>query len=287
MKKLIILTCIAILAISCNNSKEEKAEERLISAKSAADRENYNEAKLQIDSIKILYPEAFKARKEGQKLLCIVVLKEQRHNLRYLSSMLQTKQQEFEAIKRQYAFEKNAKYQDVGNYFWPTQTVERNLHRSFLRFQVSEQGIMTMTSIYYGSHSIHHRAIKVIAPNGTYTETPKSKDIYESSNLGEKTEKADYHIDQDGGVINFLYLNRNKNIRVIYKGGDSYTTTMSSSDRQALINIYSLTRVLASIQKIKADIEEANVKIKFVLTKQKYDKRISHSTQRQDEDKTN
>lgn len=279
MKKIVFLICITLFTVSCNNSNEDKAEERLAAARLALEHDDFNGAKLQIDSIKTLYPKAFKTRKESQQLMCIVVLKEQQHNLRFLTSMLQTKQQEFEAIKKQYTYEKNAKYQDIGNYFWPTQTVERNLHRSYLRFQVNDQGIMTLTSIYSGGRYIHHHAIKVIASDGTYAQTPASTDVYESNDMGIKNEKADYHLGSDGGVINFLFLNRQKNIRVEYIGTSRYATVMAPADKLALTNIYSLTKVLASIQKIKDEIDDANVKIKFVLKKQKYDARMEHNSE--------
>lgn len=148
MKKLIVLTCTLSLLTACGDSIEKKAGEKLAAARAAFEHNDYNEAKLQIDSIKILYPKAFDTRKEGIKLMQQVELKEQQESLVYLDSMLQVKQKEFEAIKNKYTFEKNEEYQKIGNYFWPTQTVEKNLHRSFLRFQVNEQGVMTLTSIY-------------------------------------------------------------------------------------------------------------------------------------------
>lgn len=80
-------------------------------ARAAFEHNDYNEAKLQIDSIKILYPKAFDTRKEGIKLMQQVELKEQQESLVYLDSMLQVKQKEFEAIKNKYTFEKNEEYQ--------------------------------------------------------------------------------------------------------------------------------------------------------------------------------
>ena len=143
MKKLIAGICVTMLLASCGNDAEKKASEKLSAARSAFAQGDYNEAKLQIDSIKILYPKAFDARREGIKLMQQVELKEQQQTLVYLDSMMQTKQQELEKIKNKYVLEKDAEYQRVGNYFWPTQTVEKNLHRSFLRFQVNEQGVMS------------------------------------------------------------------------------------------------------------------------------------------------
>lgn len=267
MKKLIILACTAMLLAACGNDVEKKAAEKLAAARTAFGQGDYNEAKLQIDSIKVLYPKAFEARKEGIKLMQQVELKEQSESLAYLDSMLQSKQQELEEIKGKYTLEKDPEYQRVGNYFWPSQTVEKNLHRSFLRFQVSETGEMTMTSIYCGANNIHHFAVKVIAPDGSFAETPASKDSYETTDLGEKIEKADYKMGQDGNVIGFLYLNRDKNIRVEYIGERKYTTHMTVADRQALAGVYELSQLLTSIEQIKKEMEEAKLKIEFVKKK--------------------
>ncbi len=267
MKKLIVGLCATLVLASCGNDAEKKANERLITARTAFEQGDYNEAKLQIDSIKILYPKAFDARREGISLMQQIELKEQQQSLVYLDSILQTKQKEFESIKNKYVLEKDAEYQQTGNYFWPTQTVEKNLHRSFLRFQVNEQGVMSMTSIYCGGSNLHHFAVKVIAPDGSFAETPASKDSYETTDLGEKIEKADYKMGADGNVMGFLYLNRDKNIKVEYIGDRKYTTTMTPADRQALAGIYELSQLLSSIGQIKKEQEEANLKIQFVTKK--------------------
>ena len=267
MKKLIVGLCATLVLASCGNDAEKKANERLTTARTAFEQGDYNEAKLQIDSIKILYPKAFDARREGISLMQQIELKEQQQSLVYLDSILQTKQKEFESIKNKYVLEKDAEYQQTGNYFWPTQTVEKNLHRSFLRFQVNEQGVMSMTSIYCGGSNLHHFAVKVIAPDGSFAETPASKDSYETTDLGEKIEKAEYKMGADGNVMGFLYLNRDKNIKVEYIGDRKYTTTMTSADRQALAGIYELSQLLSSIEQIKKEQEEANLKIQFVTKK--------------------
>lgn len=267
MKKIIVGICTTLLLASCGNDIEKKASERLAVARTAFEKGNYNEAKLQIDSVKLLYPKAFNTRKEGIKLMQQVELKEQQQSLIYLDSMMQVKQKALESIKDKYTLEKDAEYQQIGNYFWPTQTIEKNLHRSYLRFQVDEQGIMSMTSIYCGGSNIHHFAVKVIAPDGTFAETPASKDSYETTDLGEKIEKADYIMGADGNVMGFLYLNRDKNIKVEYIGDRKYSTVMSPNDRQALAGIYELSQILSSIEQIKKEQEEANLKIQFVTKK--------------------
>lgn len=266
MKKLIILFCGTLALTACGNGIEKKAGEKLALAKAAYERGNYDEAKMQLDSIKILYPKAFETRKAGQALMLDVEMKSQQRTLAYLDSALQAKQAAFDAIKDKYVLEKDAEYQQTGNYLWPTQTIEKNLNRSYLRFQVNELGIMSLTSIYCGSNNIHHTAVKVIAPDGTYAETPASKDSYETTVMNMKIEKADYKL-EEGGVIDFLSVNKDKNIKVEYLGDRIYKTTMPPADRQAAAAIYELSQILSDIQYIKSEKDAANLKIEFIQKK--------------------
>ena len=59
MKKLIIFFCGTLALTACGNGIEKKANEKLTIARAAYERGDYEEAKTQIDSIKILYPKAF------------------------------------------------------------------------------------------------------------------------------------------------------------------------------------------------------------------------------------
>ena len=252
MKKVILLACLCCTLFSCEDV-EKKAGEKLQAAREAFELGNYNEAKILIDSIKMLYPKAFETRRAGIGLMQEVELKEQEKSLVYLDSMLQAKQKDFDAIN--------------GKYLHPSQGIEKNLHRSFLRFQVDENGVMSMTSIYCGAHNIHHVAVKVTAPDGSFAETPAAKDSYETTDLGEKIEKADFKLGEDGNVMGFLYLNKDKNIKVNYQGERPYSITMTAADRQALASVYELAQLLSSMTEIKKNMEEANLKIEFVKKK--------------------
>lgn len=258
----------ACLLGACGNGDEEKAQAFLQAAESAWQAGDFSGAKLQIDSIRIRYPKAFEARKQGVRLMQKVELDEQRKSLVYLDSLFQVKQAELDAIKKNYVLEKDSVYQEIGNYFSPSQTVEKNLNRTFLRAQVSEKGVMSLTSIYCGASNIHHTAVKV-SSGDTYAETPASADIYETTDLGWKIEKADYPLGSDGGVIGFIVLNKENPIRVEYKGDRSYQQTMTSADKQAIADIYALTQVLSSMEEIKKEQQEANRKIEFITRKMK------------------
>lgn len=267
MKKIGLSAMLALtFLVSCGDGGEKQAQLHLQKAEAALALDNFNEAKLQIDSIKILYPKAFEARKQGIKLMQQVDLKEQRKTLVYLDSVMQVKQAQLDSIKGKFAFEKDTAYQEIGNYFYPTQVVEKNLGRSFLRGQISELGEMSLTSIYCAGGQLHHTAVKV-SVGDTFAETPMSKDSYETTDLGRTIEKADYKMGEDGGVIGFIVANQDKNIQLQFIGDKTYRTVMQKNDRKAIVELVELARILSSMEEIRQQQKEANLKIQFVTRK--------------------
>lgn len=267
MKKigLSALLGLALLA-SCSDGGEKEAQKRLQKAEIALQQENFSEAKLQIDSIKVLYPKAFEARKQGIKLMQQVDLKEQGKTLVYLDSMMQVKQAQFDSIKGNFVFEKDTAYQDVGNWLYPTQVVEKSLGRSFLRGQVNELGEMSLTSIYCAGGSINHTSVKV-SVGDTFAETPMTNDSYTTTDLGRTIEKADYKVGNDGGVVGFIVANQDKNIQLTFIGDKTYRTAMQKNDRKAIVELTELARILSGMEEIRKQQKEANLKIQFVTRK--------------------
>lgn len=268
MRKNILFGVLALTAVLTGcNSDEQKAGQLFQRAEIAYATGDYNLVKLQIDSIRTLYPKAFEVRKAGIALMQRAELEEQKKTLAYLDSMMAVKQASLDLIKGNFVLEKDTAYQETGNYFYPTQVVERNIGRSFLRGQVSEAGEMSVTSIYCAGGSIHHTAVKV-SVGDIFAQTPDSPDSYETTDLGRNIEKADYKLGNDGGVIAFITANRDKkNIRLEFIGDRNYTTYMQPNDVKAIAELSNLARILSGIEEIKKEQKEANLKIQFVTRK--------------------
>ena len=267
MKKIGLSALLALAILSgCSDGGEKEAQKRLQKAEAALQQENFSEAKLQIDSIKIVYPKAFEARKQGIKLMQQVDLKEQKKTLVYLDSMMQVKQLKFDSIKGRFVLEKDTAYQEIGNWFYPTQVVEKNVGRSFLRAQVNELGEMSLTSIYCAGGKLNHTSVKV-SVGDEFAETPMTKDSYITTDLGRTIEKADYKLGEDGGVAGFIATNADKNIQLTFIGDKTYRTAMSKSDKQAFVELTELARILSGMEEIRKQQKEANLKIQFVTRK--------------------
>ena len=267
MKRYGLSVLLALTVLSgCGDGGEKEAQKRLQKAEIALQQDNFSEAKLQIDSIKVLYPKAFEARKQGIRLMQQVDLKEQQKTLVYLDSMMQVKQLQLDSIKGNFVLEKDTAYQEVGNWFYPTQIVEKNIGRSFLRAQVNELGEMSLTSIYCAGGKLNHTSVKV-SVGDTFAETPMAKDSYVTTDLGRTIEKADYKVGEDGGVAGFVVANQDKNIQLQFVGDKTYRTTLQKNDRKAIVELMELSRILSGMEEIRKQQKEANLKIQFVTRK--------------------
>ena len=267
MKKIGLSALLALAFLTgCGDGGEKQAQLHLQKAEQALLLENFSEAKLQIDSIKMLYPKAFEARKQGIKVMQQVDLKEQTKTLAYLDSVMLVKQAQLDSIKGGFVLEKDTAYQDIGNYFYPTQTVEKSLGRSFLRGQVNELGEMSLTSIYCAGGKLNHTSVKV-SVGELFAETPMSKDSYETTDLGKTIEKSDYKVGEDGGVVGFIIANQDKNIQLQFVGDKTYRTAMQKTDRKAIVELVELARILSGMEEIRKQQKEASLKIQFVSRK--------------------
>lgn len=266
MKRYILLSAVMLILSSCSN-EEKQAAELLKRAETSFKLGNYGDAKLQIDSIRTMYPKVFDVRRAAISLMQQVDLAEQRHSLNYLDSMMAVKQAELDAVKDKFVFEKDAEYQEIGNYFYPTQIVEKNIGRTFLRASVNELGEMSLTSIYCAGGKIHHNAVKV-SSGDEFAQTPPSNDSYETTDLGRHIEKADYKMGNDGGVIGFIIAHKDvKTLKLEFIGDRTFRTVMYQPDIKAITEVGSLAQILASMEEIRKEQKEANLKIQFVNKK--------------------
>lgn len=156
MKKLAIcITLIAAILTGCNGD-EKAAQARLDKARAMYENNEFFGAKNEIDSIRALYPKEVKVLKQGLTLMRQVEVKEAERNIAFCDSLLPIKLEEVEGLKKGFAFEKDSVYEEIGNYIWKQQTIERNVQRCYVRCGVNEEGEMYLASVYYGGRPIEH-----------------------------------------------------------------------------------------------------------------------------------
>ena len=278
MKKTIALLAVCAALCGCTDNVEKLAGRHLDNAKQAFSVGNYNVAKQEIDSIKILYPKAFEARKQGIKLMQQVEEAEQMRAIEYEDSMITVAQAAFDQIKAGYAFQKDEQYQDLGLYTIKSQDPTRNTDRTYIRAQVDELGRMTLISSYRGSSYIHHDWLK-LSVGDLYVDTPESNDRHEFKDLDVCYEWLSFINGNDGGAAAFISANKDANITyTLYRktGPDSSRPVyrnlkMTKDDRYAIAKLYELSLVLSTLDEHKKAREEADRHLKFIRSRMTQD----------------
>ena len=267
----ILATIVALLLMtSCAEDVDKSASRYLTAAQTALADGQFADAKLLIDSIKIVYPKAFETRKAGIALLRQVEMAEANQTLTYTDSLLALCRERIDKMVPRFIYEKDARYEEVGRFIAPSQRVEDNLQRNYVRATVDETGRMLLTSIYRGEAYINHTSVRV-SSGGTWAQTPASDNLYQSSDALAKTERNDFVLGQDSGVIAYIALHAGEPLKVEYLGGKAYSTTLTRNDTRAIADVYALALQLQEAAQLSAIAEEASRKISFFENKNSKD----------------
>ena len=271
MKRIICYIGVAVfLFTGCNNSEKE-AQSRLDRAQLLFNQNELFAAKSEIDSLRSLYPKEFKVLKEGLVLMRQIELKEAERNIAFCDSLLPIKIEEAETLSKGFVFEKEAEYQEIGNYIRKQQTIEQNVERSYVRCGVNEKGEMYLASVYFGSRPIEHTRIKISTGDGLYAETasiPYDGGVnYRFKDLGNTTEIVTYKGDNSMDAIKFIYANEKSRIKVEYTGGKPFSIYMADADKKAIIETYNLATVLSDIENLTNEKDKATKKIAYLKGK--------------------
>ncbi len=266
-KILLYLSC-ALFVVSCTN--EKAARRRLALAEEIFKSGELNNAKLHVDSIKILFPKEFGVQREGLTLMRKIELIEQQRNIHFCDSMLQVRLTEVEPLKKPLVLQKDTVYEEIGTWISRLQTVERNIKRSYIRSGVNELGEMYIASVFYGKGPLNHTGIRVSAGD----EIVETEAIpfdggsnYRFTDLEMTSEIVTYKRPKDNGVIDLIYRNADKRIKVQYTGGRPYTIYMDDQAKKAVKDIYELAIVLTDIERLKKEIIVSTARIKYLNSK--------------------
>ena len=271
MKKTSICIALAALTLAGCNDTEKKAQAHLDKARAMYERNELFSAKNEIDSIRANYPKEYKILKESLALMRRVEYKEAERTLAFCDSMMPVKQHEADSLAKKFTFEKDSVYEEIGNYIWKQQTIERNLKRCYIRCGVNEKGEMYLASVYFGSRPIEHTGIKLSTKDGMFAETasiPYDGGVnYRFQDLGNTTEVVTYKGDNGIDAVKFIFTNKKERIKVDYTGGKPYVIYIADGDKKAIVETYNLATVLSDIENMRKETEKANKRMSYLKNK--------------------
>lgn len=266
MKSIASIVGMGLLVLaSCQDNIEQKANEYLLLAKQAYNKGAYEVAREKIDSIRLLYPKAFEARRQGLELRLKVDLAEGKQAVAQADKIIQDKSGLVDRLKSKMVLE--PRKGTVGTYVSPLQTLDKIGH-NMLRAQVDEHGMLTLTSIHCGR--MDHRSVKVTAPDGSSLQTPSSQAFFTVEKEGQLLEEVVYSNDREVGLSAFIAKHLGKELKMTFIARDrSETVTLQPEDVKAVTDIYDLYLQMQVLNDARVHYADACEKVKFIHRKMK------------------
>lgn len=256
----------AILFVGCAEDVEKLANTYLNRAEQSLAREQYNLAKLQLDSIKELYPTAFEARAKAQTLLLNIDLIESERALHYLDSLLVLSQSMAQPLIPQFYLDKDPAYQEIGHYYASRYRTEKNVGRTYLRPQTDEKGYFALV-VFYRGKALNPHTLRFTAPDGTYTDvvSPQSHTWTDASG---RAERLDFSPNAESSVASFIELNGDKTIKVELIGEKGKSAiSFAKADKQSLVEVANLAMHLRNITDLEGKLKDTHRRIDFVQSR--------------------
>ena len=257
---LFAVLCAAILP-ACAGADSEDASSRLLSARQLIADNRFNAAKLQLDSINLLYPRNIDARREAQHLSDTLMLLEAERTLHYSDSLLQVLNTKADSLLPLFRYEKDPRYQSRGYYIHPTLLSTKNSQRTYLQAEVADDGNLVLRSHYFGSAAINHTRLKVTAGDN-YTQFSGSTHHFYADGHYEILTCTDERCLQ---VLQLIAADAGSKVTITLSGDKKSTTyTLTPSDITALVQTLELCYLLSDIRRAEQTFNNADMQIRLM-----------------------
>ena len=264
-RNLLLVLVAGLMLTNCAEDVERLAKPYLQRAQQSYENKQYPLAKLQIDSLKELYPKAFEARKQAQALLLEVELAEARTSKHYTDSLLAEAQDKTTTLAAALYLDKDVQYQDYGTYYAARHRTEKNVGKTYLRPQANEKdGTFTITAFYRGK-PIGAHTLRFTAPDGSYVDLQPIAAPHVMSDAAGRTERTDFAATPD--VAHFAAQHASIKVTVIGDNGKAQMP-FAKADAQALAQVADLATALQASITLQAQQQELTRRITFYEERQ-------------------
>lgn len=257
--KIIAGILIITTLFSCGKSYKQRAAEKLNMAAGLCEKGDSLAALQQLDSILVLFPEAFKTvakAKELSRKINSEILFHKQDQLDKLSDQLAKEEEMFNKEKTE-----NDRYTQ---YIHKRQSFERRWDKSFIQLHLDETGELYISSNYYGAEWLSHVGLRVY--DGDLQAKTDSVALGDPNNhhsefMNTHWEKVRYKDGKDNGVIQFIADNADRNLKAVFLGKRMYYIILEDVDKQAVKDALILSHTLKLKIKLQEEIKELQSKV--------------------------
>jgi len=238
MKTKGLILAIMVLIVACNKkpTDQELAQMRIAQAESLMAEKNYNQAKIELDSVHLLYRTLVNERRVAKYLTDSITYLEAKRTLTYSDSAATVLSAELEKLRKKFRFEKNDTYEDKGKYVHRLLTTGNNNSRCYLQTYVMEDAVVVLKSYYFGSEPLDQDRIELHA-EGVQVDCAGKNHAFQSEGWHEIMSVSDADACT---LLNFISANQESKLMVKLLGRRTYTYYLSGIEKQALEETYRL-----------------------------------------------
>ena len=267
MKRLTIpaflfLIC-SLALISCGNSRKQDAQRRLDKAQCLIDSMHLQQARLELDSIHLLYPKQVDMRRQAKALNDSITYIEAQRTLAYSDSLLQTLFPKADNLLKSFRHEKNDKYEDHGRYVHPLLITDRNTSRCMLQAEVTDESRLTLKSFYFGNKNINHTSVRLSCEDDENTQQGSNHSFQAEG----WHEILTFNEEQARQLLNFISANKNGRIKVTLLGDKNYIYYLQNNEKEALEKTYQLYITLSDIRHLEQQMNISRKQIEKFANK--------------------
>lgn len=261
MRNLKIVIGILFVAVlfSCGKSYKERAAERLNLAENICAKGDTATALQQLDSVLVLFPEAFesveKSKELSRKIYSEILFRKQDQIDRLATHLTE--------LENLFVTEKT-EYDRYTQYIHKMQNFDRRWDKSFIQVHLDERGELYISSNYYGPQELDHIGLRVY--DGVFQAKTDTIPLdvpgnHHSEFMNTHWEKVSYKNGKDNGVIQFIADNADRNLKAVFLGKRMYYIVLEQFDKQAVKDALALSNALKQKIQLSKEIKALQLKV--------------------------
>lgn len=267
---LMLLSAFGLALTACQ--EKDKSELLIKQAQEAAANQQFQKAKLLLDSIRILYPDDYQKIQRGRQVMYEVELGEQKRNRYYCDSVLKVRQADFPKKQKNFSYQQNTAIESIGYYVHNEHIFHgNNTQRCYLQFKTDNQGRYFITSYYCSNYPVEHTRIRLIAPDGSYCETHEVPNDG-ALNYRFRDDKLYYEIvrfnqQKLNHLLEFTHLHQGEQLKVVLLGKRKHQYPLRAKDQQIMLDGMELSFILSDINRLLEESRLSQAKIQYLKRK--------------------
>ncbi len=242
---------------SCGSKKDTEADMLFQSAVEAYNNQDYAKAQALIDSLHHTYVTRVDLRRSADTIAWRMDLLNIKEQMPVTDSLLEVRCAEAEAMAKNFKYEKDEQYQDLGDYEHVRLATANNTSRNYLHAKTDEHGKFSFVAQYVGKLLNLRRVSVVFDKAQLETETVEESSCNVFTRDGVNCEMVLFDQETAGKLPAALADNyeNNTKVTVIYHGDTDYSYTLSNGDVIAFIETYRFSLLLKEIHMLQTQKE--------------------------------